>query len=175
MDGVRAADRRGGGLREAEVADLPLADELGHRADGLLDRDRPVDAVLVVEVDRLDAEPLQRAVAAGADVLRPAVDAEEGALRVAHVPELRREDDLVAPLPDRAADELLVLPGAVHVGGVEERDAEVERAVDRGDRLGVVAPGVELRHPHAAEPLGGDDEALAAERAGFHGGPPARL
>ena len=39
---------------------------------------------------------------------------------------------------DRLADELLVGERAVHVGGVEEGDAEVEGAVDGGDRLGLV-------------------------------------
>ena len=46
-------------LGQAEVADLAGLDQLGHRADGLLDRHRLVDAVLVVEVDVVDAEPLQ--------------------------------------------------------------------------------------------------------------------
>ena len=59
----------GGRLGQAEVADLPGRDELGHGADGLLDRDGLVDAVLVVEVDVVDAEPLQAGVAGGPDVL----------------------------------------------------------------------------------------------------------
>jgi len=121
--------------------------------------------VLVVEVDHLDPEPREGAFAAGPDVLGPSVHAEEGAVGSAHVPELRREDDLAPPAADRLADEDLVRVRAVHVGRVEERDAEVERAVDRRDRLGVVAPRVELRHPHAAEPKGGDDEALRSESA----------
>ena len=64
-----------------EVADLAGLDELGHRADGLLDRDVLVDAVLVVEVDVVDAEALQRGVAGLPDVLRRAVDAEPLAVR----------------------------------------------------------------------------------------------
>ena len=66
--------------------------------------------------------------------------------------ELRRELHLVAAAGDRPADQHLVVPGAVDVGGVEERDAELERAVDRGDRLVPVAVAVALAHPHAAEP-----------------------
>ncbi len=40
-------------------ADLAGSDELGHRADGLLDRNGLVDPVLVVEVDVVDAQPLE--------------------------------------------------------------------------------------------------------------------
>ena len=88
-------------------------------------------------------------------------------LLVADVAELGGEHDLVAAVLDRPADELLVGERAVHVGGVEEVDAEVEGAVDRGDRLGVVAAGVEVGHAHAAESEGGDGE-LRAERAALH-------
>ena len=148
---------------------MPCLDELRHRADGLLDRDRLVDAVLVVEVDVVDAEPLQRGVARLAHVLRLAVDAEEAAVLAALVAELRGEHDLVAAAGDRAAHELLVGERAVHVGGVEEDDPELERPVDGGDGLVLVGGAVELGHPHAAEALGRYLEALAAECALLHG------
>ena len=141
MIGCVACARRivvGRGLGQAEVADLAGRDQLGHRADGLLDRDGLVDAVLVVEVDVVDAEPLQRGVAGGADVLRPAVDADPGAVGAALVAELGGQLDLVAAAGDRLADQLLVGERAVHVGGVEEGDAEVERAVDGRDALRLV-------------------------------------
>ena len=79
----------------------------------------------------------------------------------AHVAELGGEHDLVAAVGDRAADEPLVGERAVHVGGVEEGDAELERAVDRRDRLALVGRSVELRHPHAAESERRDFEVLS--------------
>ena len=75
VDRGGAAQRLGAGFGEAEMADLPLADQLGHAADRLLDRHVGIDAVLVEEVDRLDAEPLQRAFAGAAGIVRAAVDA----------------------------------------------------------------------------------------------------
>src|SRR5262249_26018491 len=57
MDGVRAANRLGRRLTEADVTDLALVDQLRQRADRLLDRHVGIDAVLVVEVDILRAEP----------------------------------------------------------------------------------------------------------------------
>ena len=64
----------------------------------------------------------------------------------------------VAPALDRLADEDLVGVRAVDVGGVEERDPEIERAVDRRDAFGLVGRAVELGHAHAAEAEGGHGE-----------------
>jgi hypothetical protein len=43
---------------------------------------------------------------------------------------LRREDDLVAAIPERIADDLLALSVRVRVGGVDEVNAAVEGGVD---------------------------------------------
>ena len=59
VHGVGAADRLRGGLGQPDVQDLALGDQLGQRADGLLDRGVRVDPVLVVEVDVVGAEPPQ--------------------------------------------------------------------------------------------------------------------
>src|SRR5205823_5609147 len=74
-----------------------------------------------------------------------------------------------APPANGPPDELLVGVRPVHVGGVEERDAEIERAVDRRNRLGLVGRAVELAHAHAAEPDRGDFEAGEASRVHGHG------
>jgi hypothetical protein len=76
---------------------------------------------LVVEVDRVDAEPLERGVTGVADVVGIAADS---GLPVwaAHPPELRRQHDLIAPAFDRAPDEPLVRERPVDVSSIEERD-----------------------------------------------------
>jgi hypothetical protein len=56
---MRPADRRRRGLREAEIAHFAGLDELCHGTDRLLDLGQLVDPVLVVQVDVVDAEPLQ--------------------------------------------------------------------------------------------------------------------
>ena len=86
----------------------------------------------------------------------------------AHDAELGGEHDLVAAVGDGAADQLLVGAAAVHVGGVEKVDAELERAVDGGDRFRLAAAHVEVGHAHAAEPERGDLQ--LAEVAVLHGG-----
>ena len=115
---------------------LPSLDQLGHRADRLLDRHVGVDAVLVVEVDVVGAEALQRALDRAADVLGRAVERTDrghvARRRVVHpARELGRDHVLVAAALDRAADELLVGQGPVELRGVEEVDPELERALDR--------------------------------------------
>ena len=133
---------RGARLGEAEVAHLALCDELGHRPDGLLDRRLGVDPVLVVEVDVVDAQALQGALAGAAHVLRAAVDRAARLAVLAGVQpdaELGRQEHLLAAPGDRGADEPLVGVRPVHVGGVQEVAAQVQRAVDRARRFGVVA------------------------------------
>jgi hypothetical protein len=68
--------------------------------------------------------------------------------------ELRGQHHAIAAAPDGASDELFVGVGTVDLGGVEVRDAEVQRPVDGANRL-VVAAGSDVvvaRHRHGAEP-----------------------
>ncbi len=164
-----APDRVGRGLGQAEVLHLAGLHQIRHGADRILDRHRGVDAVLVVEVDDVKARALEARVAGLAHVVGPAVDALEAAVRVADVAELGGHHHPFGALAHGAADQLLVAPDAVGVGGVEEIHPEVEGAVDRGERFRVVPPGVEIRHSHAAEAEGEDFEPLGAELARLHG------
>jgi len=169
VDATRAPERLGRGLREADPPDLPFPHETRHRANGLLYRRRGVDPMEVIEVDRVDVEPLQAPLARRADVIGlPANAALRGVRRIAQDAELRREDDPVAPARDGLPDELFVRVRAVHIGRVEEVEPGVEGRMDREDRLLVVAGPVELRHPHAAEAHRRDGGAVGAERTNVH-------
>ena len=84
------------------------------------------------------------------------------------VGELGRDDDLVAMLAQRLADQLLVVADAVHIGGVEKVDAEFDRALQRRGGFVIVARTVELRHPHASESQFRYFESLAAEFSLLH-------
>ena len=119
--------------------------------------------MLVVEVDAIGVEALEGAFDRDADVRRAAVGSV--AARVRHEPELRGQHDLVAPALDRPSDELLIRVGSVHLGGVDEGHAEVERPVDGADGLRVVraGPGVGGGHAHGAETDTGDVEVSEAD------------
>ena len=72
-------------------------------------------------------------------------------------------------LPERASHQFLVRVRPIRLGRVEEGHAERDRAMDRRNRLTLVAlvgRAVGLAHPHAAETDLGDGEALGAKRAG---------
>ena len=68
-------------------------------------------------------------------------EAPRRAARVREEAELRREDDAIAAIFDRLADEFLVDVRAVDLRRVDQRDAEVQGAGDGTDGLGVVAAG----------------------------------
>ncbi len=148
--------------------DLPLPDQLGHGPHRVLDGHIGIDAVLVVKVDLLDAQPLEGSIAALANVFGPSVDAHKAAVRTPYVAELRGQEDLAAAIPDRLPHEDLVLALAVNVGRVQEIDPQFQRAVDRGDGLGLVAGTAELAHAHATQAHGRDHRALLAQLPFFH-------
>jgi hypothetical protein len=149
------------------VANLACLDQLGKRADRLLDRRLGVDAVLVVEVDVVGAEAPQGGLASLAHVLGATADAAgPGVAGIDHDPELGRQHHLVAPPADRRADQLLVRVGAVDVRGVEEVDAQLQRPVDGRGGFVVVDWPVGIGHPHAAEPHRRDLERRLAAAEG---------
>src|SRR5229473_675669 len=168
MDGVGAADGGGRRLRESEKADFPRAHQIRHGAHGLLDWHAAIHAVLVVQVDVIDAEPLERRVARLAHVVSAAVHALPAAVRAAHVAELGGEHHAITFAVDRLADQELVGVRTVHIGRIEERDAQLDGAMDGRKRLVIVAAAVEIRHPHAPEPECRNGQALRTELPLFH-------
>ena len=163
MNRRRSPKRARCGFRHPQVAHLPRAHELGHRADRFLDRHVQIHAMLVVEIDDVDAQPPERRVARLAHVLRRSVYADVRSGRVAHVPELRREHDRGPPIPDSSSDQNFVRMRAIHVGGIEKRDAEIQGPMNRPRGLLIVAPRVELGHAHTPKPNRGNGWAVCTE------------
>src|SRR6266481_5838915 len=127
--------------------------------------------MLIVEVDRVDAQSLERSFTRLADVLGSTVDTALARIfRIAHVAELGCDDNAIALSLDRSADQLFVLEWSIHVSGVEHVDAELERAMDGRDGFLLVAWPVKLRHAHAAKANGKCLETLGAESACFRDG-----
>ena len=107
--------------------------------------------MLVIEIDHIDAEPLQARLAGGADIVGSPAHPAEASVGAAHVSELGGEEHAFPPVRDRPPDQLLVAADAVHVGGVEEVDALLDRPVNGRDRFRIVARAVKFGHAHAAE------------------------
>src|SRR5918994_1151792 len=102
--------------------------------------------MLVVEINDIDTEPAKAGLACLPDVVGRAADAEE------------------APVA-RAPDERFVCANTVNVGGIEEVDAEFQRAMNDADRRGVLGGAVEIGHAHAAEANRGDALAGSPKQA----------
>ena len=141
-------------LGQAEVLDLALLDQVFHRARHVLDRHVGVDAVLVVEIDDVGPEALERSLATCLDVLRAAVELRRHArLEIA---ELGGNHHLIAKGSKRFAHEFLVRERTVELGGVEEGDAALHGCTDQRDHFLLVrgwsGRAVDTAHAHAAKP-----------------------
>jgi hypothetical protein len=79
------------------------------------------------------------------------------------------------PNADRPADQLLVMPVAVDVGGIEQVDPEIQRTVDGRDPVLVTGGAVRTRHRHAAQADRRNLRADPTKLAHFHYDPPFSL
>ena len=149
---------------EADPAHLALVLELLERADRLGVGDVRVGAVVLVEVDAVGAERLQRRLAGLADVLGAAVELPRAA--GPDVAGLGGDEDVVVAALQRLRDQPLVVADlvlvlAVGVGGVDQVHAGVERGVDGADRL-LLRRSAGEGHRHRAE---ADREDLGVRQA----------
>src|ERR1039458_9118126 len=163
-----AANRGRCRLRKAEVTNLAGPDQSTHCPDGFFDRHIGIYTMLVIEVDLLDAETLQTCIATLADIFGPAVHTEKRTLCITDIPKLGRQNHLVSAALDRPTHEFFVVPASIHVGGVEEVDAKIERPMYGGDGFLVVARAVEFRHSHAAQAERRDGQSLGSQFSLFH-------
>src|SRR6266545_6839367 len=85
MHRVCAPYRLGGRLGQPEKPHLPCTHQIRHRPNSLLDWHGAIDAVLIVQVDVIDAEASQRGIARGLYVFGPAVLPDELAVGSPHV------------------------------------------------------------------------------------------
>jgi hypothetical protein len=161
MDGMGAADRIHAGFRQAEIADLSLLDQLFHRADDIFHRHFGVDAMLIEKVDRFDLEPAKAALDGAPDLIGTAADPTKMvAGSLVDVPaEFGGDLDLIPQRRQRLADHLLIGPGVVNCGSVEEIDPALDRLTNERDHFRAILDFTGFAIAHAAECEGGDFEA----------------
>ncbi len=166
---MSAANRLRTHFRQPDVPHITLLDQIGNGADGVLDRHRRVESRRTINVDIVCAEPAQRVRNKVANGGGTRVHPEESARRIALAAELHADDDVLAlTAAQRIANQHFVGTHAVEVAGVEQRDAGVERGVDRGDAFVLVGRAVQVGHARAAEADRGNDRAGLAQLAGVH-------
>src|ERR1039457_4347442 len=165
MHRVSTPDVRDTSLRQTEEPYLSLGDELSNGAGHVLHRHRRVDAVLVQQVDMVRLETPQRPLDCPPDGIGTAVNADRLPVLDAEA-ELCGEDHPVASPLESAANQLLVGPGTVDLGGVQEGASKLDRAMNGGDGLALVAlagRAVRRAHPHTAEADGTDVQTAVSE------------
>ena len=159
-------------VRAADVADLAGAHHAIQRGERFLHRRQRVEAVQLVEIDVIRAEPPQarihgarQVVPRRAEVVRP------GTARKAA---LGRNQQFVAPALDRLSEDLLRQAARIDVGRIEHGQSRFEADVHQAGGLGDVAaaPGLE-EFIAAAEGAGAQREcrnfqAGSAELSVFH-------
>src|SRR5260370_33888693 len=125
--------------------------------------------MLIVDIDCSQAKPARTAFACLAHIIWFAADsAKLGRGRVTQDSKFRRYDHLLAVSFQRAAKELFIRVGSVRVRSVEERDAELERAMNSAARLFVIASTVKIGHCHAAETDRRNHRAATSKLTLFH-------
>ena len=158
---TRAAATAAGEVRAADARTLPSRTRSSSAPQRLLDRRRGIGPVQLIEVDPVGAQPLRLASTARHDVAaRRALHLARAVHRHA---EFGGEHDVLAPRAQGFA-KVCLRPAAiaVDVGGVEQRDAGVERAMHHRARGGEVDAPAEVV---AAEPDDARRRVRAAELA----------
>src|SRR5271157_1372005 len=172
LDGVCTTDRLCGCFRHAEVLDLALLNEVLHGSRDVFDRNLGVHTVLIVEIDGINPEPLQRPFDGLLDVLGPAIHACRsrpmiGATKIE--PEFGGDHYLPAEGSEGFADEFFVQERAVDFCGVKECDAAFNGSTEkRGHLLLVFGRAVGKTHSHAAEPQSRNFEIAFSKFALLH-------
>ena len=113
------------------MADLALLAEAGELADGVLERDRGIGRVQLVDVDALEAQAAQARLAGLAQVLGPPVAAASARRPGADETALGRDHEPVRVGVERLGDQELAHLRAVGVGGVDQVHAELDGAPQR--------------------------------------------
>src|SRR5580692_13093479 len=109
VHGMRTSDRVRASLGQTDEAHLALGDQLSENANCFLNRGTRVHPVLVVEVDVVSPEALERTFDCDADALGAAVRDADLSSRVRENAELRRHHDLVPSTLDGLTHQFLAV------------------------------------------------------------------
>jgi hypothetical protein len=153
---VRTADRLRAGFGKTEVPHFALLDQLFHRGCHIFDWHVWINAVLIVQVDGLDLEPLEGALGHLSDVLRPTVEHLLLISLTQFETKFGGDYDLFAEGLERFTDNLLI-DCTVNLSGVEERDAALGGRPDESDCLLLIrCRAVAMAQAHCAVANGRD-------------------
>ncbi len=160
-------------LAEADAGDLALALQCGETIHGLFNGMTGINAMDIVEVDLLHAEPPERRFAGPAHIVCAFVYAATIFTGHPHDTELRRDPNVRSARSEETADQFFIMIWPVGIGGIEQIDPDFNGAIKYRQRLRVVTRSIELAHPHAAEADGRYFE-IRSELASLHPSSPCQ-
>ncbi len=160
--------------RGADIAGLPGFDDVMQRFESLFERCVIVEAMDLVKIDIVHAEPLETGIDRVQNrFARQAGDIGTGFVGKEH---FGRDDHFVPPreVLQGTPDDLFARAGRIAVGGVEEIDPELQRLADERPAFFLrkrpfVLAAIGIAIAHAAEADARDIEAGAAEFHIIHG------
>jgi len=117
---VSPTDRLRASFRKTEAFDFAFANQIPDGSGHIFDRDVRIDAMLIVQVDRVDLESAKRACSRLLDPFRAAVQLAPPLLEGWRASEFRADHHLPAEWSERLADQFFVHVWAVDLGGIEE-------------------------------------------------------
>ena len=129
---MRSADCSRTRLGETEVQDLALGDQIFYRTSHVFDWHFRIDAVLVVKINAVGSEALQRFLGYFLDVLWSAIES-YGTIDLET--EFGCDNDLVAERLKRFSDKFLTCKWTVNLGRIKERHSFVMGCADNIDPL----------------------------------------
>ena len=139
MNGICTANGLSSCPGKTDIAYLAGRNQISHGSDCFFERHPGINTVLIVEIDMINPEPLQRTLTGRTDILRPAAytgygrPASISRCSTAHDTELGGYDHLAAPSPDRSADQLFIGKRALHIRGIKKVHPHFQGTMDRGD------------------------------------------
>src|SRR3954452_18664556 len=153
------------------MLDLARGDKVANGSGDIFDRNVRINAVLVEQIDRVDAEPPKRAFDCLADLPRltihPTPILTGGRIDVET--ELGGDHHSLAEWPQRLADHFLVRERPVDLRGVEKGHAALDGAADQRNALILrQLVGIAETDAHAAKAHGRNVQAAAAELSSLH-------
>src|SRR5947209_8504701 len=142
------------------MPDLALVFQLDERADGFFEAHLGVGAMKLIEIDFLHPQPAETAFALLPQILRAAVR-NPRARPWPRQATLRRDHQVVGIWVERLGDQPLADLGPIGVGGIDEVDAEIDRAAEHA--LAFLAISGLTPDAFAGQPHGAEAEAIDGE------------
>ena len=167
MNGVGPAQRGGRNFRQTDGSDLSLGHQIGHGSHGLLHGNVRIQAVQVIEIDDIDTQPLQAFFAGCGNIFGSPADAHRTVL-VSHETKFGGDQHILATVFQHPGNQGFIVSVAIHIGGVEKIDPQIQGLFHRGQRFFLICRTIGMGHAPAAQADGRHLKMIVSQTACVH-------